>query len=179
MKRDGVPSPGDRSFPDLYEDAAGDLRGLATKRLGNREDAEDVVQETFLRFYREQQKTRIENPRGYIFRVGWRLIIDAARTRNRASAIAEVAKVETQQSDEITPEQRAQGREELKDAVELINGMPPQARKVFILHRVRGMSHEAIAKELGISRNTVRNHMVRALVDLGGQRFTFAEEDDG
>jgi RNA polymerase sigma-70 factor (ECF subfamily) len=44
--------------------------------------------------------------------------------------------------------------------------LPPQQRSVYLLSRLQGMSYEEIGRELNISPNTVRNHLVKALATI-------------
>lgn len=60
-------------------------------------------------------------------------------------------------------ERRALSREEWQILTSAVDGLPPRARQVFLLHKVDELSHAEIAARLGISKNTVIVHMGRAL----------------
>ena len=57
-------------------------------------------------------------------------------------------------------------REELARVRRAVDELPPRCREVFLLHKVAGLSYKEIALQLGISKNTVMVHMVKALAFL-------------
>ena len=73
--------------------------------------------------------------------------------------------------EESSPERILLGRERLTKATEIMHGMPPRTREVFLLHRFEEMTYPAIAHALGISVSAVEKHIMIALkllvADLG------------
>ena len=73
--------------------------------------------------------------------------------------------------EEFSPERVLLGRERLAKATQIMRGMPPRTREVFLLHRFEEMTYPAIARSLGISVSAVEKHIMIALkllvADLG------------
>ena len=75
-----VASGRSEALGEIYDLVAGRLYGLALWRTGNREDASDVVQETFVRLARSRETLEgIRDPRGWLLRVAHRVRVEAAR----------------------------------------------------------------------------------------------------
>lgn len=153
---------------DLYGDLVPELRGFANRRLGNHAEAEDVVQEAFLRFQRVQTDRVIENPNGFLFRTIENLVIDRLRRRRIDPGPAKDGELQDSPSTitHLTPEDHATHKDELAQLLKIVSKLPRRWREVFLLSRVEGMTHAEIAKALGISKSTVEKHMVRALLAL-------------
>ena len=64
---------------------------------------------------------------------------------------------------EISPEQRALILETLLEIDALFDGLGERTRQIFSMAQFEGLSHVEIARQLGVSSNTVRKHLVRAL----------------
>lgn len=135
------------------------------KRFVNRpEDVEDIVQETFLRSYRALVKRSIENPKAYLFSAAKNLALKHNNLHaNKFSSqiddmgLSEVISI----GDPVL--QSVEAREEMSYLCEAIRELPVQCRKAFILKRVYGLSHKETADRLGISPNTVHQHLSKGV----------------
>ena len=165
-----VPRSDDPGLDALYREILAELRQFAQKRLGNVADAEDVVQEAFVRFQRQENHESFENPRAYLYTTVNNLIIDRVRDRRRQGFFSDKTSDDDQdgstpesQIDALTPEVFAEQRQDLSRVLEAVESLPPQARRAFLLHKVRHLSYAEVAKEMGLSKSTVEKHMIRAL----------------
>ncbi len=146
------------------------------KRFVNRpEDVEDIVQETFLRSYRALMKREIENPKAYLFSAAKNLALkhNNLSANKFASQIDDIGLSEVISLDDPVL-QSAEAREEMSFLSEAIRELPVQCRRVFVLKRVYGLSHQEIADRLGISPNTVHQHLSK-----GVARCTMYMRDKG
>jgi len=143
------------------------LRRFVRARVANRHDAEDVIQDAYLRVLRYSAEHEIANPEHLLFSAARNLAVDnqrrkAARERN----VAECA-VFTDRSGHLPPVDDVvdvwQRLSSVEAAIELL---PPRCRNVFLLHRIDGMSYSEISKRLGISVSAVEKHMARACLIL-------------
>lgn len=126
--------------------------------------AEEVAQDVFLRIWKNRQKLpTISNFPGYVYVI----------TRNRANSELErvLSGPETKeitQTDQVLNNPHA--ALELKELAlimdQAIDALPPRRKEIFQLSRTEALTYEEIAGKLGISRSTVREHMVEALVFL-------------
>lgn len=129
--------------------------------LGSKTDAEDIVQETCARLL---ATTHLEcdaaRARSYMFRVATNLAYDRHR-RRRERSVEELG---------AAPEPVVEGPDAIVDldqAVDAITrtllALKPRCRQVFLLRASEGLSYEAIAERLGISKRTVEREMKHGL----------------
>lgn len=156
-----------KSISSMYTDHILALRAYLVRRVTCRETACELAQETFLRVISADLGRAIRNPRALLFHIAKNLAIDHHRVnaplRGRCDDIAEY---ETLPSDMPAPEQIVFGRQMLKRLCHAIEALPPQCRKIFIMHKFEGQSHVEIAASYGVTRNAIEKHLVRALVHL-------------
>jgi len=135
----------------------------AVRFVYSREVAEDLVSEVFCRFWKTRAYATVTSSyRFYLFR----------SVRNEAY---NHLRLEFQQLDDLDearhtdggieqrPDQIMQYDEVLQQVEELVEQLPPQCRKVFLLNRFEGKRYQEVADELGISIKTVEVHIVKAL----------------
>ncbi|MFT3967551.1 MAG: RNA polymerase sigma factor, partial [Sphingobium sp.] len=134
-------------------------------------EAEEIVQEVFLRL--ERSSGPLGDPVGYLHRVGLNLIIDRARERERRrrreqdwTQSTTTQAGEDYVDDRPSPFAELAARERADRIGHALATLPPGAGRVFRMHRIEGLSHAQIAKQLGISRKGVEKHMATALRHL-------------
>jgi RNA polymerase sigma-70 factor (ECF subfamily) len=153
-----------RAYERLYAAHGARMKNLARNVLGSSSDAEDAVQETFLKIQRS-----IGGFRGQSSFVTWtyRILIntcyDARRSRLRKK---EIANDDSQESPR--PEPRAPGAHPtLRMALErALAKLTRQQRDVFLLYEVEGFHHAEIAGMLGISGTASKNTLFQAKKNL-------------
>ena len=137
------------------------LKRYLARFLHRREDIDDMAQETYLRAYKATEKRFIEFPKAYLFKVA------------RTVALGELSKKMQQLTDYL--EEMPVGEVEVEGAVdeeliaeqrvalycEAIAELPPQCRRVFLMRKVRGLSHKVIAAELDITVSAVERNITR------------------
>jgi RNA polymerase sigma-70 factor (ECF subfamily) len=137
----------------------------AYRLLGNREDAADCYQETFvsaLDFCRHQ---RVRNFSGLLARLATTRAIDQLRRRfRRAQSETDFEDCSAEQSQNPSPSQHAQQKELTAMLRKSLSELPPQESQVFCLRYLNDMSYRQIAHELNINTNTagVLLHRARA-----------------
>ncbi|MCS0496910.1 RNA polymerase sigma factor [Ancylobacter mangrovi] len=149
----------------LHRMEEGRLKRFFQRRLRNREDAADATQETFLRMIEVPQSTIIENPQAYLFQVA-KSVARAASARRAAETglfVPEEAGC-VSADDTPGPERIVLGRQQLLLMAKAIEQLPNRCQEVFILSRLHGLANGEIAVRLGISRNMVEKHIIRALL---------------
>lgn len=155
------------SISSMYADHILDLRAYLVRKVACRETACDLAQETFLRVISADLGWAIRDPRALLFRIAKNLAIDHYRAhallRGKCDDLAECEELP---SGLPGPEQIVFSRQMLERLCRAIETLPPQCRKIFLLHKFEGQSHAEIAAGYGITRNAVEKHLVRALVHL-------------
>lgn len=137
------------------------------RRRLNPSDAEDAVQEVFIRLARRRGLADLENVEGYLFETAASVAVDhyrrgRVRLEDRHDPYDETAHaVPDFASDRIL-----EGKQELAMVLEGLRELPERTRNVFLLARLERMRHAEIGRRLGISVSTVEKHVVRALAHL-------------
>ncbi|WP_285317632.1 RNA polymerase sigma factor [Stenotrophomonas maltophilia group sp. Smal35] len=143
------------------------LHAHVRRKLPQRSDADDVVQETWLRVVKVATSGLLSNGRAYLYRVAHNLIADQFRQRQRRREEAlDEAQLHALVDPAPLPEQRLLDAEQLRHLDAIIAALPPRPRQVFLLARVEQMALAEIGRQLGISRQTAHGHLLRALVAL-------------
>jgi RNA polymerase sigma-70 factor (ECF subfamily) len=167
---------------DAYDELRPRAFAIAYRMLGSVSEAEDVVQEAFLRLYRaEQEGERIESPRAYLSTVVTRLAIDYLRSARaqRETYVGEWLPEPVLASGEDDPAQQAEMADSLSLAfLVLLETLSPEQRAVFLLREVFDYPYDRIAEIVGKSEPNVRQLAVRARrhVDEGRTRFDASRE---
>ena len=131
-----------------------------------RETAEDIVSDVFCKFWKTKAYQNVTSSyRYYLFRS----VRNEAYNHLRLE-FKNLDSIEKADTHETTPSQRPDQVlefEEVADRIEdVINTLPPQCRRVFLLSRFDGRRYQDIAAELGISIKTVEVHISKALYTL-------------
>jgi RNA polymerase sigma factor (sigma-70 family) len=140
---------------------------LAYRLTGNRADAEDLTQETFVRVFRSLDRYQPGTFEGWLHRITTNLFLDGARrrTRLRFDALGESAE-RLPASDRTSPERGFEHENLDVDIQEALNALKPQYRAAVVLCDIEGLSYEEIGTTLGISTGTVRSRIHRGRAQL-------------
>jgi RNA polymerase sigma-70 factor, ECF subfamily len=148
----------DERFEEMVARQARFMFQVAFGLLRNRQDAEDAVQEAFLKLYRGEAWLRMENERGFLARTVWRVALDHLPKTERMSDVAEMELTASGES----PEQSAVDGDERAVLRRLIDGLPEELRQPLVLSSVEEMTSREVAEVMGIPEGTVRTRVMRA-----------------
>jgi RNA polymerase sigma-70 factor (ECF subfamily) len=128
------------------------------------DEAEDLVNEAFARAIAYEGWRTVDSASAFMRRVLKNIALDAVR-RSKIVAIHSLADVSAMSvvDEDAGPEATTLARDELRRLQQVVAELSPQARRVFTLKKVYGMSSDAIATELRLSVSTVEKHLTRAL----------------
>lgn len=147
---------------ELFLRMRGELFSFLHHKVGNRDEAADMVQEIYLR-WRRQDVADIGNPRAFLFTVALNLVRDSARRQASANRHALAAQTAGEGATVLDdPVLRYDGQRQLETLQQVLNRLPEPVHHAFLLFRYDGMTHAEIARRLGISRKTVERHIQRA-----------------
>lgn len=150
------------SLSELYERYAAWFRVRLVRRYGA-QDADDLLQETWLRLAPYQGAREIRHPRALLLRIASNLAADRMARRFHQSRHAR----EVVQLEGWGFEMPAQADEVL--AKQLVLSLPVPLRDVFVLSRFGGLTNSQIGEQLGISPKTVEWRMTKALAHCAAQ----------
>ncbi|WP_442814479.1 SigE family RNA polymerase sigma factor [Streptomyces sp. NBC_01198] len=154
----GGPRVTAEEFEEFYAHAVGRLTGQLYVMLGDLHEAQDVVQEAFVRGWdRRRQLTGDGNPEAWIRTVAWRLAVSRWRGRRRSD------EAWRRHGGPAAAEPPGSGSVALVSA---LRELPQHQRRTIALHYVCDLSVEQIAAETGVSGSTVKTHLVRGRAAL-------------
>lgn len=134
--------------------------------LLNSHDAEDAVQETFLKLYRNGGWQHVDNEQAFLARVGWRVAVDRRRSARPAASIAESEPafdlVSTLASPQPGPEQTLVDANQHAVIHAMIDALPEELRLPLVLSASDELNSREIASILRIPEGTVRTRLQRA-----------------
>lgn len=143
---------------------------LALRTLGNREDAEDVTQEAFLKAYRSLDSFRGDSKFSvWLYRIVSNLCLDLLRSRQRKPTQSltvedddgEIGELEI--SDEHFSPEKLLDRKLTRESVQRgLSALPDDARQILLLRELQGMSYEEIGQALDLEPGTVKSRIFRA-----------------
>jgi RNA polymerase sigma-70 factor, ECF subfamily len=145
----------EKAFAELYARYSGRVYSFCLRFLGDPDEAKDVYQDTFIRFYQSAREQReMSNGPGFLLTIARNLCLNAKRDRKPTVTVEDVeAAIATP-----GPEQR-EFMQLLSTALEML---PDDFREVFILREYDGLTYAEIAEILQVSLATVKVRIFRA-----------------
>jgi RNA polymerase sigma-70 factor (ECF subfamily) len=155
-----------KAFDKLFAGYGKRLYHFAYGYLKSKEEAEEVVQEVFLRIWRNRKHL---NPdlsfKAYLFKIAYHYILELFEHLNRENAhkhqIIEESLVFTDQTND-----RLNYQILLEKVEKLIEKLPSRQKEILLKRKKEGIPVKEIAKQLGISPKTVENHLTEAIKNL-------------
>jgi RNA polymerase sigma factor (sigma-70 family) len=161
------PSDSDRLLAELYRAESPKLVRIMSRRTGDREEAQDLVQDVFYRFARLGQRGAgaLERPQAYLRRIATNLLKDRAKIASRrGAALHVVADEETLAGPDLHG--LLESRDMLNRLEAAMMRLRPRTREIFMAHRIEGLTYAEIADRTGLSVKGVEKQMSKALVQL-------------
>lgn len=133
-------------------------------------DWPDIRQEAYARVFESARQSRPREPKAFLFATARHLMADRIR-RERIVSIQALGDTEFLNVlvDDVSPERRISGYQELARLARAFDRLPPMCRKVIWMRRVRELSQREVAVRLGLEEKTVERHLSRGrylLVDF-------------
>lgn len=149
---------------DAFEQARPRLLGLAYRLLGSHADAEDAVQDTYLKWRAAAHHT-IQSPAAWMSTACTRRCLDLLRNahRSRVSYVGTWLPEPLQVADEPDPETEAELASSLGTAfLLLLERLTPKERAAYLLHEIFDLDHPGVAATLDVSEAASRQLVLRA-----------------
>ncbi|MFK8101836.1 MAG: RNA polymerase sigma factor [Saprospiraceae bacterium] len=146
----------------LYEDHYSKMMGVCLRYSNNREDALDILHESFIKVFRNLEKYQTGTSlSAWIRRIMVNTSIDFYRKsiRKRTEDLDTAYHLSTNDADAVS-----QCTE--KEILSAVQTLSPAYRAVFNLYIIEGYSHREIAGQLGITESTSRSNLVKARLKL-------------
>lgn len=139
-------------------------------RLGNTEEAEEVLQEAFIGFLKAKENTKIENDYALLVRICSNQAIDRIRhnasRRNRERSWSDQY-YRSRSDDDVfgstyaSQERQAVAKDDIRMVEEILEGFSETLRTAFILHRFEGLSVKEVAARMNLAQSTVEKHIMK------------------
>src|SRR5579862_5158457 len=166
LRKPGMMAEQDRQIAEAIDREQPRLRNFIRRRVTDREDAEDILQEVFYELIETYRMFKpVEQVTGWLFRVARNRITDLFRRKQREAVQNAPATFseegETWELEELLPSpeggpEAAYARGVLLEELEAaLDELPDEQREVFIAHEVMGRSFKELAAETGTSMNTL------------------------
>jgi RNA polymerase sigma-70 factor (ECF subfamily) len=153
----------------LFSQHRGSLVDYATGIVGSRAQAEDLVQEAFVRYTPVHRSgADVEQPLAYLYRIVRNLALDSTRRRALEQREGEPAWWMVPAAPR-TPEQELRHRQNLDRVEQALRELPKETRLAVEMHRLGGYTLQEVADHFGVSVATVHRMVRDALVKIGSQ----------
>lgn len=153
-------------FQRLSEAYRGPLTAYFERRVRSRDEAEDLVQEVFLRLVRRPEGADIDNPEAFVFRAAVNLLRDRARREKTFRGHLIETELRQDRFEGISPERVLEDRQALQAVIRRLAELDERTRDAFVLHRLEGWKHAEIARAFGVSVSSVEKYIIKALAHL-------------
>nr|WP_319571070.1 RNA polymerase sigma-70 factor [uncultured Draconibacterium sp.] len=152
------------AFDVIYKKYSRRLYGFVFGYVKQETDTEEIVQEVFLKIWKSRNKINVYSSfESFLFTVAHNATVNVLKKRAIEQKYVDHVK-SLQQIDntyELTDE--IQYKELVAKYQDLLKELSPRQKEIFHLSREEGLSHKEIAEKLGISANTVKNHLVATI----------------
>jgi RNA polymerase sigma-70 factor (ECF subfamily) len=153
----------EREFEERLADSSALAFRVALGVLRNRDDAEDVAQEAFLRAYQSFSRLRDRDRfRAWLVRITWRLALDRIRAARRREARETAVMVQEMNSPERTVEDVRAGREFQQRLAQALDELPEKLRVVVLLGAIEGHDTREVSRLLDLPEGTVKSRLFHA-----------------
>jgi RNA polymerase sigma-70 factor (ECF subfamily) len=154
----------DEALAALVDQYAGTLYRVAFSVLRNQADAEDAVQEAFVRVLRHRDSLgEVRDHRVWLIRIVWNIVLDRkrrAKTRPETDDVSELARVLP--STGLSAEELAAAAQHHAYVLACVEQLPTKERQVLMLSAFEELTSVEIASVLGITESSVRSRLFRA-----------------
>jgi RNA polymerase sigma factor (sigma-70 family) len=141
------------------------VKGALMRRGRSEHDAEDLLQEAWVRLACYEREQPVEKPEAFLMRAALNLSIDAHRLRQSHGeevVLEDVVLVDTSPSAEAM----LLAKERIARLGICLGRLTEKTRTIFLAHRIEGMSYKDIAREHNLAVSTVERHIAKATLLL-------------
>lgn len=152
----------------LFERYYRELLNFLARKVGDREFAADLAQESYARVYAAPGKDDVAEPRALLYTTARNLVIDHHRrvTVRAQVELADESGIEMEAAAgpaSSEPDAVLSGRQRLAAIEDALAHLPPRPREAFVLYKLDGLSRAEVASQMGVSVRTVETHLEIAM----------------
>ncbi|WP_051235811.1 sigma-70 family RNA polymerase sigma factor [Ottowia thiooxydans] len=154
----------------MFERYYRELLNFLARKVGDRELAADLAQESYARVYAAPNSEEASEPRALLYTTARNLVTD----HHRRSAVREQVEMPNARDSlehldfvigpaSLEPDAVLAGRQRLEAIEEVIARLPPRPREAFVLSKLDGLSRSEVAQRMGVGVKTVETHLAIAM----------------
>jgi RNA polymerase sigma factor (sigma-70 family) len=156
----------DNPFEAMLSAFGAEIFAFLWRVVGDGPEAEDCLQDTFLRAYRASRGIeRIENPRAWLYTIAGNVARTHLRRRGNQAAW-NVALDEEHSDGSASVERVVEGRQDVERLRQVLRALPYKQRAALMLRKYHGMTYPEIAAILGVSQDAARANVYQGLKRL-------------
>ena len=143
------------------------VRRIIAKYRSNKEDIEDLVQDTFLKCFAADIKQTIHDPKAFIFRVAKNTAISEAKKKRHSTtqSIEDLGGIEVYKDEgQVSLERHIEEKRRLILFSHALAELPPELRRALVMRKVEGLKMNQIATRLDVSVSTIEKRVASALL---------------
>jgi RNA polymerase sigma-70 factor (ECF subfamily) len=144
-----------------------EIHAYLWRMLGDLQDADDCLQETFLRALRSRGAAPIREPRAWLYAIATNTAHSQLRRRRKEQAGRAAVEVD------LTAPEGVAARDRWEAVRKVVEGLPSKQRQALLLRRYQGLSYDEVARVLGGSAQAARANVYQAVLKL---KKAFPEE---
>lgn len=153
----------------MFERYYRELLNFLARKVGDRDLAADIAQESYSRVYAVPDRDAVAEPRALLYATARNLVTDHHR-RTATRQQVEVAATDDDEDRDTgmgpasgEPDAVLAGRQRLAAIEQVVATLPPRAREAFVLYKLDGLSRPEVAAQMGVSVKTVETHLEVAM----------------
>lgn len=133
-------------------------------RIPNKDYAQDIVQESYMKAIALQNSQEILNKRALLYKIAKNLMIDKARKNFNLQEVLYEEHEYTAKT--VEPEEVLLEQDRQKTLMRALQTLPQKRKEAFVLHVLEGYSRDEVSQMMGISIDAVEKHLSRASIEL-------------
>lgn len=150
----------------LYQQYELNIRKFLMRKVRQKEDVEDMVQETFLKAHRVSDWEDVRNPESYLVSIAKNAYKDYIRkeTRNIVDNRTDITCLEMK-DDKPNPEQIISGKQDFRELEKVIGSLTPRVKQAIILIKIMNVTYAEASEIMGVSISTLENHVTKGIAE--------------
>lgn len=160
---EGAKSADPAEMSNLYVDGRGALVRYISRYFRRSQEAEDVVQEAFVKVIEAQRDREIRAPKAYLYQTAKNLAL--AEVNKKSFKLTDVMGDVLPESDLLiteSMEKQFEDRENFEVFCRAVRSLPVKCRRAYVLCRVYGFSQKEVAAHMGVTLKAIEGHLARA-----------------
>ena len=151
-----------KAFDEIFQLYNKKIYSFSLRHLKNKEEAEGVVQEVFMKLWKNRAKLKVKADfQAYLFTITFNIIKNRFRKLDREQRHLEAYALTLKTKEHLSNAEAEY--DHLKGMLDkFVEQLPPRQKEILLLNKEGGLTVEEIAQKLNISKRTVENHLFRA-----------------